>query len=117
MYAEGEIPESIRRLSSKMRVLITGGSGFVGSHLADRLLSRGDEVLVIDNYATGRRDNLVQQDRLTIVEGTIADASLMERLFNDFRPEVVVHAAASYKDPENFVEDADTNATGTAIVV
>lgn len=100
-----------------MRVLITGGSGFVGSHLTDRLLSRGDEVLVIDNYATGRRDNLVQQDRLTIVEGTIADAPLMERLFDDFKPEVVVHAAASYKDPENFVEDADTNATGTAIVV
>src|SRR5678815_4930204 len=41
-----------------MKVLITGGAGFVGSHLADRLLDRGDQVLVIDNYATGRRDNL-----------------------------------------------------------
>ncbi len=41
-----------------MRVLITGGAGFIGSHLADRLLERGDDVLVIDNYATGRRDNL-----------------------------------------------------------
>ena len=41
-----------------MKVLITGGAGFIGSHLADRLLARGDEVLVIDNYATGRRDNL-----------------------------------------------------------
>ena len=41
-----------------MRVLVTGGAGFIGSHLTDRLLARADEVLVIDNYATGRRDNL-----------------------------------------------------------
>ncbi|MDA0991776.1 MAG: GDP-mannose 4,6-dehydratase, partial [Verrucomicrobia bacterium] len=49
-----------------MKVLITGGAGFVGSHLADRLLARGDEVLVIDNYATGRRDNLTPGNGLTI---------------------------------------------------
>ena len=41
-----------------MKALITGGAGFIGSHLADRLLDRGDDVLVIDNYSTGRRDNL-----------------------------------------------------------
>ena len=41
-----------------MKVLITGGGGFIGSHLADRLLAEGHEALVIDNYATGRRDNL-----------------------------------------------------------
>jgi UDP-glucose 4-epimerase len=99
-----------------VRILITGGAGFIGSHLADRLLSRGDEVLVIDNYATGRRDNLVQQPRLTLVEGTIADAALVNRLFDDFRPEVVVHAAASYKDPEAWEEDARTNVLGTAVV-
>ena len=52
-----------------MKVLITGGSGFIGSHLADRLLADGHEVLVIDNYSTGRRDNLAEHDALTIVEG------------------------------------------------
>ena len=57
-----------------MRILITGGAGFIGSNLADRLLARGDEVLVIDNYATGRRDNLTDHDALTVVEETIADA-------------------------------------------
>ena len=41
-----------------MNVLITGGAGFVGSHLADRLLARGDRITVLDNFATGRRDNL-----------------------------------------------------------
>ena len=46
-----------------MRVLITGGAGFIGSHLADRLLERGDEVLAIDNYATARRDTKMRGGR------------------------------------------------------
>src|SRR5262249_15073291 len=58
-----------------MKVLITGGGGFVGSHLADRLLDAGQDVLVIDNYETGRRDNLSERDGLQIVEDTIADAA------------------------------------------
>jgi UDP-glucose 4-epimerase len=100
-----------------MKVLITGGSGFIGSHLAERLLSRGDQVLVIDNYETGRRDNLTPQSGLTVVEGSICDEILMRKLFDEFQPEVVVHAAASYKDPDNFIGDAATNAMGTAVVV
>ena len=44
-----------------MKILITGGAGFIGSHLADKLLSFGHEVLVIDNYQTGRKDNLTPQ--------------------------------------------------------
>jgi UDP-glucose 4-epimerase len=99
-----------------MKILITGGSGFVGSHLTDRLLARGDEVLVIDNYATGRRDNLTSQPRLTVVEGTIADPALVDRAFDEFKPEVVVHAAAAYKDPNNWAEDSRTNVLGTSIV-
>jgi UDP-glucose 4-epimerase len=100
-----------------MKVLITGGAGFIGSHLADRLLGRGDQVLVIDNYATGRRDNLTPRANLTLVEGDIADVELVHRLFDEFEPEIVVHAAASYKDPSNWAEDARTNVLGTANVV
>jgi UDP-glucose 4-epimerase len=81
------------------------------------LLARGDIVLVIDNYATGRRDNLSAQPNLEIIEGTIADTDLVNRIFDDFQPEVVVHAAASYKDPNNWEEDARTNAEGTTIIV
>ena len=100
-----------------MKVLITGGAGFIGSHLADRLLARGDEVLVIDNFATARRDNLADHDRLQLIEGTIVDSALVQRAFSDFEPEVVAHAAAAYKDPDDWSEDAATNATGTANVV
>ena len=99
-----------------MRVLITGGAGFIGSHLADRLLAAGDEVYVVDNYATGRRDNLSSHPRLRIAEGTIADERLVDRAFDEFRPEHVVHAAASYKDPNDWAEDARTNVVGSANV-
>ncbi len=100
-----------------MKVFITGGAGFVGSHLADRLLARGDEVLVIDNYATGRRDNLTPQAKLKVVEGTIADSALVNQLMQEFKPEIVVHAAASYSNPDAWAEDARTNVEGTANVV
>ncbi len=100
-----------------MKVLVTGGAGFIGSHLVDRLLARKDHVLVIDNYATGRRDNLAPHPNLTVLEGTIADAELVKRTFRDFGPEQVVHAAASYKDPDNWTEDSLTNVVGTANVV
>ena len=99
-----------------MKVFITGGSGFVGSTLADRLLARGDDVLVIDNFETGRRDNLAPRERLRVVEGSIADRPLVDGLLGDFRPDVVVHAAASYKDPDNWADDITTNTLGTAIV-
>jgi len=99
------------------KVLITGGAGFIGSHLAERLLARGDRVLVVDNYATARRDSLPAHPDLRVVEGSIAEPDLVERTWADFRPEVVVHAAASYKDPNNWAEDSRTNALGTTLVV
>ena len=99
-----------------MKVFITGGSGFIGSHITDRLLARGDEVCVIDNYATGRRDNLQAHENLRVVEDTICNEALMHQLMQEFKPDIVVHAAASYKDPHNWVEDSMTNVLGTSIV-
>jgi UDP-glucose 4-epimerase len=100
-----------------VKVLITGGAGFIGSHLADRLLDEGHEVLVIDNYATGRRDNLTERDGLEVVEDTIEDPALVLDAFERFQPDVVVHAAAAYKDPEAWGADVMTNALGTVNVV
>lgn len=100
-----------------MKVLITGGAGFVGSHLTDRLTSRGDEILVIDNYATGRRDNLPDSaPGLRVIEGDIADRDLVMSSFDAFKPDVVVHAAASYKDPDDWAEDVRTNVLGSVLV-
>jgi nucleoside-diphosphate-sugar epimerase len=53
-----------------MRVLVTGGAGFIGSHLAERLLHEGAEVRVLDSFATGRRENLAGLD-VEIVEGDV----------------------------------------------
>jgi UDP-glucose 4-epimerase len=100
-----------------VKVLITGGAGFIGSHLADRLLDEDHEVLVIDNYATGRRDNLTERDGLTIVEDTIEDADVVLDAFESFKPDFVVHAAAAYKDPDAWGADVLTNALGTVNVV
>jgi UDP-glucose 4-epimerase len=100
-----------------MKLLITGGAGFIGSHLADRLLARGDEVVVIDNFATGRRDNLQPAPNLHLIEGTIADPAVVQAAFDRGTPEVVVHAAASYKDPNDWAEDARTNVVGTSNIV
>jgi UDP-glucose 4-epimerase len=100
-----------------VKVLITGGAGFIGSHLADRLLAEDHEVLVIDNYATGRRDNLTEREGLEIVEDTIEDPDVVLETFERFRPEFVVHAAAAYKDPDAWGADVLTNALGTVNVV
>lgn len=100
-----------------MKIFITGGAGFVGSHLVDRFLARGDRVLVLDNYATGSPDNLTKQVDLAVIEGSVADEGLVENVTSVFRPDVVIHAAASYKNPEAWEEDARTNVSGTVNVV
>jgi UDP-glucose 4-epimerase len=99
-----------------MKLFVTGGSGLVGSTIIDMLLARGDEVLAIDNFATGRRDNLARHPRLRMVEDSIADSLVVNALIGDFRPEVVIHTAASYKDPDDWHSDALTNCVGSANV-
>ncbi len=96
-----------------MRILITGGAGCLGANLVDHLTPSGHEILVIDNFATGHRTALRSSPAVRIVEGTIADPALVERCFDDFQPQWVIHSAAAYKDPNNWREDAATNVLGT----
>ncbi len=100
-----------------MKVLVSGGCGQVGSHVVELLLGRGDEVLAIDNFATGRREHLAPHAALQVVEGSIADRDLVNRLFDGFRPSVVVHTAASYKDPDDWHGDALTNVVGSVNLI
>lgn len=96
-----------------MRILITGGAGCLGSNLIEYWLPRGHRILVIDNFATGRREVVPPIEGLELVEGSIADAGLVDRAFADFAPEIVVHSAAAYKDPGDWSEDTATNITGS----
>lgn len=100
-----------------MRILITGGGGCLGSNLVETYLPQGHQILVIDNFATGRREVLPGVPGLTVVCGTIADRNLVDAAFARFAPTHVIHSAAAYKDPADWREDAATNIQGTINVI
>jgi len=94
--------------------LVTGGAGFIGSHLCRELLSRGLEVTVLDNLSTGKADNI--PDGAELVEGNILDAPLVGNVMKKRRVDVVFHQAArvTIRDSvKNFQEDASQNIMGT----
>lgn len=99
-----------------MKILITGGAGCLGSNLIEHWLPNGHEIFVIDNFATGKREVVPNIKGLTVVEGSVSDAHVVDQCFEKFKPDVVIHSAAAYKDPDNWVEDATTNVIGSAIV-
>lgn len=100
-----------------MKVFVSGGLGQIGSHVIELLLTRGDQVITVDNLATGRREHLDTHRNLTIVIDSIANKPLMEKLIGDFKPDSIVHAAASYKDPDDWYNDTLTNCVGGSNIV
>ena len=96
-----------------MRILVTGGAGFIGSNVVDRFVALGHEVTVFDNLSSGRREFVPGAARLVV--GDLTDAAAVERCVAEFRPEIVNHHAAqidvrhSVDDP---VFDARTNVLG-----
>jgi UDP-glucose 4-epimerase len=101
-----------------IRAIVTGGAGFIGSHMADALLARGDAVAVVDDLSTGRRERV--PEAAGFHELDIRDAHRLRALMADFRPDAVFHLAAqadvrvSVTDPGR---DADVNVRGTAEVL
>lgn len=97
-----------------MRVLVTGGAGFIGSHVADALLDAKHEVVVLDDLSTGRRENV--PPHAAFVQGDVRDEACIEAIFREHRPEVVCHQAAqtsvsvSTREP---VRDAEINVVGS----
>jgi UDP-glucose 4-epimerase len=105
-----------------MRALVTGGAGFIGSNLVDALLARGDEVTVLDDVSTGRRENLDQglAGGAELAELDIRDAEGVADLFERVRPEVVFHLAAQIdvrKSAADPAFDARVNVEGTINVL
>jgi UDP-glucose 4-epimerase len=101
-----------------MDAIVTGGAGFIGSHVADALIARGDRVVIVDNMAGGRRDRVPPAADLREID--IRDSAAMRSLFDEVRPQAVFHLAAqadvrvSVDDP---LFDADVNVRGTIQVL
>ncbi|MET7466282.1 NAD-dependent epimerase/dehydratase family protein [Nonomuraea sp. NPDC005501] len=104
--------------AAKSTYLITGGSGFVGSHLADALLARGDHVVALDNLSTGRRENLRPHPNLRFVQGSVLDELVIDELVHQC--DVVVHLAAAVGVKlivEQPLRCLTTNIRGSEIVI
>jgi len=101
-----------------MKVLVTGGAGFIGSSLVDRLIEKGHEVIVVDNLSVGKFSNL--NTNAKFYQRDITDSQLLNQLFELEKPEIVYHLAAqtllrvSIEDP---LHDAKTNFIGTLSVL
>jgi len=95
--------------------LITGGAGFVGSHLAEELLKKGNSVTILDNLITGKKSNLKRiEDEINFIKGDIRDQKLLEDICNDI--DGIFHQAAKASVPESFSkpkEYHDVNVNGT----
>lgn len=94
-----------------MRILITGGAGFIGSHLGDALEGE-HEVWAFDNYLTGRAGN-----RQGVIEMDIRDRERLYVMANEVQPHVILHCAASYADPDKWHLDTDINVNGAINIV
>ena len=100
-----------------MRLLITGGAGSLGSSIIENISDDCEKIVVIDNFATGKKASIPPRGNVDVVEGSIVDTTLVNQVFSSLRPTHVIHSAASYKDPNNWIEDSQTNVIGTINVV
>jgi UDP-glucose 4-epimerase len=102
-----------------MRAFITGGAGFIGSHLADALIARGDTVTILDNMSTGSKKNIAHlEGKITIHEGDIRDKELVDKLVSE--SDTVFHMAAALgvkNIMEHTIESIDRNFTGSEVVL
>ncbi|MCL6594761.1 MAG: SDR family oxidoreductase [Firmicutes bacterium] len=102
-----------------MRYLVTGGAGFIGSHIVEALVARGDEVVVLDDFSSGQRENLAGVlDRIELIEGSICDPAAVQRACRGV--EVVLHQAARTSVPQSVQDPIGThvvNVEGTLNVL
>jgi UDP-glucose 4-epimerase len=115
--ASGNVRFAVNPQSNRgdlMRVLVTGGAGFIGSHVVDELLARGHEPAVFDDLSSGKRCNV--PDGVRLFEGDLRDGGRVAQVFDELRPDAVCHLAAqvsvsrSVREP---VFDAEVNVLGS----
>jgi UDP-glucose 4-epimerase len=105
-----------------MKTVVTGGAGFIGSHLVDALAARGDEVLVLDDFSSGKRENLASalEAGVAVTELDVADAQAVFSAIEEFRPESIFHLAAQIDVRRSMADpgfDARLNVVGTVNVL
>lgn len=101
-----------------MRVIVTGGAGFIGSHLTDAFLARGDEVTVVDDLSAGRVGRL--DERVALHKLSVTDARLLEQAVEAVQPDLICHLAAQIDVRASVARpavDAQTNVVGTINVL
>jgi UDP-glucose 4-epimerase len=101
-----------------MRVLVTGGAGFIGSHLADSLVARGDAVEVVDDLSAGRPGRV--SEAATLHKLSVTDSEALGALAADFAPELICHLAAQIDVRSSVAlpaQDAQANVVGTVNVL
>ena len=102
-----------------MNCIVTGGAGFIGSHVVDALVARGDTVTVIDNLSTGKRSNVQQQavdGGARLIVADVQDSGAVAGIFDEAQPEIVFHLAAQIdvrRSVEKPADDATANVLGT----
>ena len=104
-----------------MKTLVTGGAGFIGSHLVDALTGRGDEVLVVDNLSSGKIENLESgmAAGARLIEGDIRDQEFIDSTLEAERPSTIFHLAAQSevrKSIEQPTLDATVNVVGSCLL-
>ena len=101
-----------------MKILVTGGNGQIGSHVIELLLEdKNNKIINIDNFVTGKKYHLQNHNKLKTINGSIEDSKLIKKIFKEFIPEIVIHTAASYNEPENWVRDIETNGIGAVNLI
>jgi UDP-glucose 4-epimerase len=102
-----------------MRAFITGGAGFIGSHLADALIGRGDSVTILDNLSTGSKKNIAHlEGKITLHEGDIRDKDLVDKLVAESHTVFHLAAALGVKNiMEHTIESIDRNFSGSEVVL
>ena len=102
-----------------MKYLITGGAGFIGSHLAEKLITRGDQVVVLDNFSTGSLNNISEiKDKIKIEQGSILEKAVIDKLVSE--SDFVVHLAAAlgvFNIVNKPLESLKTNLQGSEVVL
>lgn len=111
-------PKGLLLVFNAMKTLVTGGAGFIGSHLSDALIERGDEVTIIDDLSAGSRENLASAlaNGARLVEGDIRDLDFVKRTVAEAAPSTIFHLAAQGEVRRSIEEpsfDASVNVVGT----